>query len=79
MSRVRLSPGVYPAAVLVGKLYLFAAAVQNEYYRLAVIGLVMSAVSLFFALAVLVVATLLPGIFPGIFLDAAKGAAAGFI
>lgn len=71
MSRVRLSPGVYPAAGLVGKLYLFAAAVQNEYYWLAVIGLVMSAVSMFFAL---VVATLLPGIF----LDAAKGAAAGF-
>ena len=82
---------------------------QNEYYWLAVIGLVMSAVSmyyygriimvmymenrgesqeamsfssapsLFFALVVLVVATLLLGIFPGSFLDAAKGTVASFI
>ena len=38
-----------------------------------------SAPSLFFALVVLVVATLLLGIFPGSFLDAAKGTVAGFI
>ncbi len=96
-------------AGFVGKLYLFAAAVQNEYYWLAAIGLVMSAVSmyyygriimvlymenrgesqkvmslssapsLFFAMVVLVVGTLLLGIFPGSFLDAAKGTVAGFI
>ena len=101
--------GIPPTAGFVGKLYLFAAAVQNEYYWLAAIGLVMSAVSmyyygriimvlymenrgetqevmslssapsLFFALVVLVVATLLLGIFPGSFLDAAKGTVAGFI
>ena len=96
-------------AGFVGKLYLFAAAVQNEYYWLTAIGLVMSAVSmyyygriimvlymenrgetqevmslssapsLFFAMVVLVVGTLLLGIFPGSFLDAAKGTVAGFI
>lgn len=101
--------GIPPTAGFVGKLYLFAAAVQNEYYWLAVIGLVMSAVSmyyygriimvlymenrgetqevmslssapsLFFAMVVLVVGTLLLGIFPGSFLDAAKGTVAGFI
>ncbi len=101
--------GIPPTAGFVGKLYLFAAAVQNEYYWLAAIGLLMSAVSmyyygrimmvmfmenrgesqevmslssapsLFFALVVLVVATLLLGIFPGSFLDAAKGTVAGFI
>ncbi|MCY3823679.1 MAG: NADH-quinone oxidoreductase subunit N [Nitrospinae bacterium] len=101
--------GIPPTAGFVGKLYLFAAAVQNEYYWLAAIGLVMSAVSmyyygriimvlymenrgetqevmslssapsLFFAMVVLVVGTLLLGIFPGSFLDAAKGTVAGFI
>ena len=101
--------GIPPTAGFVGKLYLFAAAVQNEYYWLAVIGLVMSAVSMYYygriimvlymenrgesqevmrfasapsllvALVVLVAATLLLGIFPGSFLDAAKGAVAGFI
>ncbi len=101
--------GLPPTAGFVGKLYLFAAAVDNEYYWLAAVGLLMSAVSmyyygriimvlfmesrsesqetmrfssapsLFFAMVVLVVATLLLGLFPGSFLDAAKGTVAGFI
>ncbi len=101
--------GIPPTAGFVGKLYLFAAAVQNEYYWLAAIGLLTSAVSMYyygriimvmfmenreerqeaatlskapsllFALVVLVVATLLLGLFPGSFLEAAKGTVAGFI
>lgn len=101
--------GIPPTAGFVGKLYLFAAAVQNEYYWLAAIGLVMSAVSmyyygriimvmfmerrgegqavpqlskapsLFFALVLLVAATLLLGLFPGSFLEAAQGTVAGFL
>ena len=101
--------GIPPTAGFVGKLYLFAAAVQNEYYWLAAIGLLTSAVSMYyygriimvmfmenreerqetatlskapsllFALVVLVAATLLLGLFPGSFLEAAKGTVAGFI
>lgn len=101
--------GIPPTAGFVGKLYLFAAAVQNEYYWLAAIGLLTSAVSMYyygrvimvmfmenrgeaqaaavfskapsllFALALLAAATLLLGLFPGGFLDAAKGTVAGFI
>ena len=101
--------GIPPTAGFVGKLYLFAAAVQNEYYWLAAIGLLTSAVSMYyygriimvmfmenrearqetatlskapsllFALLVLVAATLLLGLFPGSFLEAAKGTVAGFI
>ncbi len=100
--------GMPPTAGFVGKLYLFAAAVENEYYWLAVIGLLMSAVSMYyygriimvmfmenrsehqetvrfsnapsllFALVALVVATLLLGLFPGSFLDAAQGTVASF-
>ena len=101
--------GIPPTAGFVGKLYLFAAAVQNEYYWLAAVGLLTSAVSMYyygriimvmfmenreerqetatlskapsllFALVVLVAATLLLGLFPGSFLEAAKGTVAGFI
>ncbi|MFQ5693879.1 MAG: NADH-quinone oxidoreductase subunit N, partial [Nitrospinota bacterium] len=101
--------GIPPTAGFVGKLYLFAAAIQNEYYWLAVIGILTSAVSmyyygrimmvmfmepreegqaavefskapsLFFALVVLVVVTLLLGVFPGSFIEAARGSAAGLI
>ena len=101
--------GIPPTAGFVGKLYLFAAAVQNEYYWIAAIGLLTSAVSMYyygriimvmfmenredrqeaatlskapsllFALVVLVAATLLLGLFPGSFLEAAKGTVAGFI
>jgi len=40
--------GIPPTAGFVGKLYLFAAAIQNEYYWLAVIGILTSAISMYY-------------------------------
>ena len=40
--------GLPPTAGFIGKLYLFAAAVEAEYYYLAVIGVLMSVVTLFY-------------------------------
>ncbi len=101
--------GIPPTAGFVGKLFLFAAAVHNEYYWLAVIGILTSAVSLyyygrvimvmfmeergaaqpavefskapslFFVLVVLAVATLLLGVFPGGFIEAARGSVTGIL
>jgi NADH-quinone oxidoreductase subunit N len=101
--------GIPPTAGFVGKLILFSAAIQNEYYWLAVIGILTSAVSIYYyfrvvmvmymepreatqpvvefskapslfaALVVLVLATLFLGIFPGGFIEAAKGSISGFI
>ncbi|MEE9276405.1 MAG: NADH-quinone oxidoreductase subunit N [bacterium] len=101
--------GIPPTAGFVGKLYLFAAAVDNSYYYLAVIGVLTSAISiyyygriimvmfmevreeaqpavffsnapsLFIALLVLTLATLLLGLFPGTFLAAARGSVSGII
>lgn len=44
--------GLPPTAGFIGKLYLFAAAVESEYYYLAVIGVLMSVVSLFYYIRV---------------------------
>lgn len=101
--------GIPPTAGFVGKLFLFGVAIQNGYYWLAVIGILSSAVSVYYyfrvvtvmymeprganqpavefslapslyvALAVLVLATLYLGLFPGGFIEAAKGSVAGFI
>ncbi|MDA1000368.1 MAG: NADH-quinone oxidoreductase subunit N [bacterium] len=101
--------GIPPTAGFVGKLYVFAAAVDNGYYMLAVIGVLASAVSmyyygrvimtifmetrgsgqpkvefsnapsLFFTLVILVVATLLFGLFPGGILEAAKDSVSGIL
>lgn len=40
--------GIPPTAGFVGKLYLFAAAIQNEFYWLAVIGILTSAISMYY-------------------------------
>ncbi|MEK6709302.1 MAG: NADH-quinone oxidoreductase subunit N [Nitrospinota bacterium] len=40
--------GIPPTAGFVGKLFLFAAAIQGEYYWLAVIGILTSAVSMYY-------------------------------
>lgn len=44
--------GLPPTAGFIGKMYLFAAAVEAEYYYLAVIGVLMSVVSLFYYMQV---------------------------
>ncbi len=44
--------GLPPTSGFIGKLYLFAAAVESEYYYLAVIGVLMSVVSLFYYMQV---------------------------
>lgn len=44
--------GLPPTAGFIGKMYLFAAAVQSEFYYLAVIGVLMSVVSLFYYIRV---------------------------
>jgi NADH-quinone oxidoreductase subunit N len=46
--------GIPPTAGFMGKLYLFAAAVQAGYAWLAVVGLVMSAVSLYYYFRIVV-------------------------
>lgn len=101
--------GIPPTGGFVGKLYVFAAAIDNGFYVLAVIGVLTSVVSLyyygrvmmvmfmeprgeaqppvyfskapslFFALIILVAGTLLLGIFPSSFLEAARGAVSGII
>ncbi|MFP6870760.1 MAG: NADH-quinone oxidoreductase subunit N [Nitrospinota bacterium] len=101
--------GLPPTAGFVGKLFLFGVAIQNEYYWLAVIGILSSAVSIYYyfrvimlmymeprsesqpaiefstapsvflALVFLALATLYLGLFPGSFIDAARGSVAGFI
>ena len=101
--------GIPPTAGFVGKFFLFAAAIKNEYYWLAVIGILSSIVSMYYyfrvvmvmymeprgesqpmvefskapslfaVLVVLVLATLFLGIFPGGFIEAARGSLAGFI
>ncbi|MBI4251120.1 MAG: NADH-quinone oxidoreductase subunit N, partial [Candidatus Tectomicrobia bacterium] len=101
--------GIPPTAGFVGKLFLFAAAIQNEYYWLAVIGILTSAVSvyyygrvmmvmfmedrrgaqpavefskapsLFLALVLLLFFTLLLGVFPGGFIEAARGSVQGLL
>lgn len=97
--------GIPPTAGFVGKFYLFASAIQTGYIGLAVIGVISSAISLYYyfsvvmsmymqeapkehglaptpglaaALLLMVVATLLFGIFPGSLIDAAKAAVAVF-
>jgi NADH-quinone oxidoreductase subunit N len=95
--------GIPPTAGFVGKLYLFAAAIKSGYIWLAVIGVVNSAISVYYyfrvasvmymrepegervvspspalhaALAVMVVATVLLGLWPGPFIDGARSAVA---
>jgi NADH-quinone oxidoreductase subunit N len=99
--------GIPPTAGFVGKLVLFAAAIQNQYYWLAVIGILSSAVSIYYyghilrvmymnprttsqppfefskspslllTLLLLVIATIALGIFPGSFIEAARGSVLG--
>ncbi len=99
--------GIPPTAGFVGKLILFAAAIQNQYYWLAVIGIFSSAVSIYYyghiirvlymsprdtsqppiefskspslllTLFLLVIATIALGIFPGSFIEAARGSVLG--
>jgi len=47
--------GLPPTAGFVGKLFLFAAAIKNEYYWLAVIGILSSAVSVYYYFRVVMV------------------------
>jgi len=95
--------GIPPTGGFVGKVYLFAAAVEAGWAWLAVVGVLMSAVSLYYyfglvvymylrdaeattptplpapalvgAVAFCAVATLVLGIFPGPFIELARGAA----
>lgn len=97
--------GIPPTAGFVGKLYLFAAAIQEKFYWLAVIGVITSAISIYYyfkvvmvmymegeagkreislspalvsALGVMVLGTLIIGIFPGPFLEAARSSVLSF-
>jgi NADH-quinone oxidoreductase subunit N len=47
--------GFPPTAGFVGKLFLFGTAIQNEYYWLAVIGILTSAVSIYYYFRVVMV------------------------
>jgi len=47
--------GIPPTAGFVGKLFLFGAAIQNEYYWLAVIGILSSAISIYYYFRVVMV------------------------
>ncbi|MEE9240173.1 MAG: NADH-quinone oxidoreductase subunit N [bacterium] len=47
--------GIPPTAGFVGKLFLFGVAIQNEYYWLAVIGILSSAVSIYYYFRVVMV------------------------
>lgn len=98
--------GIPPTGGFVGKFYLFAAAIQSGYIALAVIGVVTSAISLYYyfsvvmamymqepskehglsptpglaaALFLMVIGTLLLGIYPGPFIEAAKSAVSMFV
>ncbi len=97
--------GIPPTAGFLGKYYLFAAAIQSEYYGLALVGVLSSAISLYYyfsvvmsmymqdppkehglsptpglalALFLMVVGTLLIGIYPGPVIDAARAAVSVF-
>jgi NADH-quinone oxidoreductase subunit N len=98
--------GLPPTAGFVGKFYLFAAAIQTGYIGLALVGVLSSAISLYYyfsvvmsmymqdapkehglsptpglgaALIIMVVGTLVFGIFPGPLINAAKAAVAVFL
>jgi NADH-quinone oxidoreductase subunit N len=98
--------GLPPTAGFVGKFYLFAAAIQTGYIGLAVVGVLSSAISLYYyfsvvmsmymqdapkehglsptpglgaALIIMVVGTLVFGVFPGPLINAAKAAVSVFL
>ena len=91
--------GIPPTAGFVGKLYLFAAAIEEKFYWLALIAVVTSAISIYYyfkvamvmymqgegsareislspallsALGVMVLGTLVVGLYPGPFLEVAR-------